>query len=94
MEKKEEEQWNTWDQSQHDTYEQEQNIGQVTTYHKPKPTKAATTFSGEEMMSSNETTLEGFVRMPYGRRMLMLMPLLGSAGVPVFDGQDVTVFLE
>src|SRR5436190_10455360 len=27
-EKKEEEQWNTWDQSGHDTYEQERNIGQ------------------------------------------------------------------
>ena len=64
------------------------------TYHKPKPTKAATTFGGEEMMLSNKTTLEGFVRMPYGRRTLMPMPLPGSAGVPVFDGWDATVFLE
>ena len=91
---KKEEQWNTWDQSRHDTYEQEQNIGQATTYHKPKPTKTATTFGGEGVMSCDKTTPEGFVRMPYGRRMLMPMPLLGSAGVPVFDGQDVTVFLE
>ena len=93
-EKKEEEQWNTWDQSRRDTYEQERNIGQATTYHKPKPTKTATTFGGEGVMSCDETTPEGFVRMPYGRRTLMPMPLPGSAGVPVFDGRDATVFLE